>query len=147
MKGCERLSDYLDEMLALYEQGYDCAQILMRMVLDAEGKENPDMIRALAGLNGGIGGSAGTCGCMTGGACLLAYYAGKGADDETAHKNYQDMMLKFTEWFKEYTTEYGGVECYQILDGDNRNKIQRCPLIMEATLEKCLTLLEENELL
>ena len=105
------MSDYLDEMLALYEQGYDCAQILMRMVLDAEGKENPDMIRALAGLNGGIGGSAGTCGCMTGGACLLAYYAGKGADDEMAHKNYQDMMLKFTEWFKEYTTEYGGVEC------------------------------------
>lgn len=141
------MSDYLDEMLALYEQGYDCAQILMRMVLDAEGKENPDMIRALAGLNGGIGGSAGTCGCMTGGACLLAYYAGKGADDETSHKNYQDMMLKFTEWFKEYTAEYGGVECYQILDGDNRNKIQRCPLIMEATLEKCLTLLEENELL
>lgn len=141
------MSDYLDEMLALYEQGYDCAQILMRMVLDAEGKEKPDMIRALAGLNGGIGGSAGTCGCMTGGACLLAYYAGKGADDETAHKNYQDMMLKFTEWFKEYTAEYGGVECYQILDGDNRNKIQRCPLIMEATLEKCLTLLEENELL
>lgn len=141
------MSDYLDEMLALYEQGYDCAQILMRMVLDAEGKENPDMIRALAGLNGGIGGSAGTCGCMTGGACLLAYYVGKGADDETAHKNYQDMMLKFTEWFKEYTAEYGGVECYQILDGDNRNKIQRCPLIMEATLEKCLTLLEENELL
>lgn len=141
------MSDYLDEMLALYEQGYDCAQILMRMVLDAEGKENPDMIRALAGLNGGIGGSAGTCGCMTGGACLLAYYAGKGADDETAHKDYQDMMLKFTEWFKEYTAEYGGVECYQILDGDNRNKIQRCPLIMEATLEKCLTLLEENELL
>ena len=25
------MSDYLDEMLALYEQGYDCAQILMRI--------------------------------------------------------------------------------------------------------------------
>lgn len=141
------MSDYLDEMLALYEQGYDCAQILMRLVLDAEGKTNPDLVRALAGLNGGIGGSAGTCGCLTGGACLLAYYAAKGDDDETAHPAYRNMALQFTEWFKEYTAEYGGTECYQILDGDNRNKIQRCPLIMSATLEKCLMLLEEADLL
>ena len=54
------MSDYLDDMLALYEQGYDCAQILMRLVLDAQGKNNPDLIRALAGLNGGIGGSGST---------------------------------------------------------------------------------------
>lgn len=141
------MSDYTTEMLALYEQGYDCAQILMRLVLDAEGKEDPDLIRALAGLNGGIGGSASTCGCLTGGACLLAYYVGKGADDETAHDNYREIMQRFTEWFKEYIAEYGGCECYQILDGDNRNKIQRCPLLMEATLEECLTLLEENGLL
>lgn len=141
------MSDYLEEMLSLYEQGYDCAQILMRLVLDAEGKSNPDLIRALAGLNGGIGGSGDTCGCLTGGACLLSYYAAKGADDETAHERYRDMMLQFTEWFKDYTAEYGGTTCYQILDGDNRNKIQRCPLMMEATLESCLTLLEEYALL
>lgn len=141
------MSDYLDDMLILYEQGYDCAQILMRLVLDAEGKSDPDLIRALAGLNGGIGGSAGSCGCLTGGACLLAYYAGKGADDETAHMSYRDMMLQFVAWFKEYTAEYGGTDCYHILGGDNRNKIQRCPLIMEATLEECMTLLEENGLL
>lgn len=141
------MSDYLDDMLALYEQGYDCAQILMRLVLDAEGKTNPDLVRALAGLNGGIGGSASTCGCLTGGACLLAYYAGKGADEESAHPGYRDMMLRFTEWFEAYTAEYGGSACYQILDGDNRNKIQRCPLIMAATLEQCMTLLEEEGLL
>lgn len=141
------MSDYLDDMLALYEQGYDCAQILMRMVLDAEGKTNPDLIRALAGLNGGIGGSGNTCGCLTGGACLLSYFAAKGADDETAHDGYRDMVMRFTDWFKDYTAEYGGVECYQILDGDNRNKIQRCPLIMEATFEHCLELLDDNDLL
>ena len=141
------MSDYLDDMLALYEQGYDCAQILMRLVLDAQGKSNPDLIRALAGLNGGIGGSGSTCGCLTGGACLLAYYAAKGADDETAHGDCREMALQFTEWFKEYTADYGGTECYQILDGDNRNKIQRCPIVMAATLEECLTLLDDHAML
>ena len=72
------MSDYMDIMLSLYDEGYDCAQILMRLVLDAEEKENPDLIRTLAGLNGGIGGSGHTCGCMTGGACLLA--CGKGCE-------------------------------------------------------------------
>lgn len=141
------MSDYMETMLALYEQGYDCAQILMRLVLDAEEKDNPDLIRTLAGLNGGIGGSGHTCGCLTGGACLLAYYAAKGADDETAHDKYHDMSLKFVDWFESYVAEYGGVECAQILDHDSRNRIQRCPMLMEATLEKCMELLDDNALL
>ena len=78
---------------------------------------------------------------------MLAYYAAKGADDETAHGDYREMALQFTEWFKEYTADYGGTECYQILDGDNRNKIQRCPIVMAATLEECLTLLDDHAML
>ena len=141
------MSDYMDIMLSLYDEGYDCAQILMRLVLDAEEKENPDLIRTLAGLNGGIGGSGHTCGCMTGGACLLAYYAAKGASEETTHEKYREMSHKFVEWFEAYTAEYGGTECSQILDYDSRKRMQRRPTLTEPTSQQCIELLDENELL
>ena len=54
--------DLFDRMLELSGQGYFCAQILMILALESEGKEDPDLIRAVGGLNGGLGFSGRTCG-------------------------------------------------------------------------------------
>ena len=136
--------DLMDRMLELSRQGYYCAQILLLLALESEGKENPDLIRAMGGLNGGLGNAGGICGCLTGGACFLSYYGGKGEADELPHPECEEMIREFADWFQEYTLEYGGTDCRRILEIDSRNRIHRCPLILEATLEKCMSLLEEH---
>ncbi|WMT83604.1 C-GCAxxG-C-C family protein [Terrisporobacter mayombei] len=52
----------------------------MKIILDLEGKENPDLIRAMGGLIGGLGFNQKICGALTGGVCILGYFASKGED-------------------------------------------------------------------
>ena len=142
-KGCDAM-DLMERMLELSRQGYYCAQIMLILALESEGKEDPDLVRAMGGLNGGLGNCGQTCGCLTGGACFLSYFAGKGEEDEIPHQDLDDMIRELLEWFREYTREYGGTDCRRILEGDSRNRIQRCPLVMEATLEHCMGILEAH---
>ena len=139
--------DIMERMLELSQQGYYSAQILLILALESEGKENPDLVRAMGGLNGGIGNSGGICGCLSGGACFLSYFTGKGEEDEIPHQDADVIINELIDWFNEFTLEYGGTDCRCILEGDNRNKIQRCPVLMEGTLQKCMELLEEHDCL
>lgn len=139
--------DLFDRILELSREGYFCAQILLILALESDGKEDPDLVRAMGGLNGGLGNTGDICGSLTGGACFLSYYAGKGETDELEHPDCNRMIASLVEWFREYTSEYGGCSCNCILEQDNRNKIQRCPVIISAVLEKCMELLEEYQVI
>ncbi len=134
--------DLMERMLELSRQGYYCAQILLILALESEGKENPDLVRAMGGLSGGLGNCGEICGCVSGGACFLSYFAGKGEPDELPHPDCDAMIGELVGWFRAYTAEYGGMDCRRILAEDGRNKIQRCPMMMEAVLEKCMEILE-----
>lgn len=134
--------DVFDRLMELSQEGYFCAQILLILALESEGKECPDLVRSMGGLNGGLGNTGNVCGCLTGGACFLSYYAGKGEADELEHPDCSRMIEDLVCWFQEYTAEYGGTSCRCILEKDNRNKLQRCPVIISAVLEKCMELLE-----
>ena len=57
------------------------------------------------------------------------------------------MTKELYAWFVEYTAEYGGIDCRQILADDERNLVQRCPMVVRDTLEKCIMLLNEYELI
>ena len=107
--------DVFDRLLELSREGYYCAQILLLLALESEGKENPDLIRAMGGLNGGIGNTGNVCGALTGGACFLSYYAGKGEADELPDPACDDMIRELADWFAEYTAEYGGPSCSAVL--------------------------------
>lgn len=139
--------DVFDRLLELSQEGYYCAQILLILALESEGKEDPDLIRAMGGLNGGIGNTGNVCGALTGGACFLSYYAGKGETDELEDPECQPMIQELMDWFSEYTAEYGGISCHCILEQDSRNKLERCPAVITAVLEKCTELLEEHNIL
>ena len=76
------MTDVFFKMVELSRQGFLCSQILLIIGLEAQGKENPDVVRAMSGLVGGLGFCGKTCGALTGGACLIGLYAGKGAADE-----------------------------------------------------------------
>ena len=91
--------DTVMRILRLGARGYSCSQILLAMALEDRGAENPDLVRAMAGLAYGCGGGRATCGALTGGCCLLALYAGKGADSETASERLPLMLQELAEAF------------------------------------------------
>ncbi|MCL5125149.1 MAG: C-GCAxxG-C-C family protein [Deltaproteobacteria bacterium] len=137
--------DELLRMLKVASQGFHCSQILILMGLDAQGKQNADLVRAMEGLAGGVGFCGDICGALTGGACLLALYAGRGLPDEGEDSRLNLMIAELAEWFsQEFATCYGGIHCREILDDDPRNQSARCPGIVTKTYDQVKTLLLNN---
>jgi C_GCAxxG_C_C family probable redox protein len=137
--------DELLRMLELAGQGFHCSQILLSLGLEAQGKTNPDIIRAMAGLAGGIGFCGDTCGALTGGACLIALYAGRGIPEEEDHPRLNLMISELVEWFtQEFSECYGGIHCRDILADDPTNQQARCPGLVFRTYQKVAALLLEN---
>lgn len=137
--------DDLDRMIELRKQGFFCSQILMILGLELQGKTNPDLVRSMHALSGGIGFTGETCGALTGGACLLGLYAGKGTPDEEDNPRLMFTLEDLVKWFKsEYGQAYGGIRCDDILGADGRNMGARCPAIVAGVFHKVKELLVEN---
>ena len=103
-------------MISLSEQKYNCSQILMALFLENEQKENPELMRAMAGLGDGCGFFQETCGIMTGAASVLGLYAGKGTDNEEESDHLLPMLEAFGEWFQKETSEkFQGTRCKEIV--------------------------------
>ena len=131
-------------MIQLAGQGFYCSQVLLVMGLEAQGKSDPDLIRSMAGLAGGLGFTGDTCGALTGGACLLGLYAGRGAPEEQEDEKLNLMVSELVDWFsEEYGKIYGGIRCEIILGDDPRNRTARCPNMVFGTYEKVKALLIE----
>jgi C_GCAxxG_C_C family probable redox protein len=135
----------LDRMRELKQQGFFCSQILLIMGMELQGKENPDLVRAVNGLAGGIGFTGETCGALTGGACLLGLYAGKGTPEQEEDLRLLFMAEELVRWFKDnYGQLYGGIRCDEILSEGGTNMGLRCPDIVQSTFQKVKELLVEN---
>jgi C_GCAxxG_C_C family probable redox protein len=141
------MNEAMIRMMELTQQGFCCSQILITLGLDAQGKTNPDLVRAMGGLGGGIGYSGKNCGALTGGACLLSMIVGRGSLEERELPSGREMIYDLVQWFDdEYGTRYGGVDCYSILENDLTNRISRCPQIVLEVYEKVTNILEKNRL-
>ena len=135
-------------MLKLSREGFQCAQILMILALESEEKENADLIRAMGGLNVGLSDMSGPCGALTGGCCLLSYFAGKGEADELEDPAFAELLPAFTAWFREtYAGESGESTCTAILGGDLRNMPARCPGLVQGVYEKAMALLKASDVI
>lgn len=105
-------------VLELGGKGYSCAQMVIIGGLRLMGRDNPDVIRAMAGLAQGGGCSGELCGALSGGLCLLALHTGKGADDEEALPQALPLMDALVDWFRSELAGGGGVTCDALLGGD-----------------------------
>ncbi|WP_088186600.1 DVU_1555 family C-GCAxxG-C-C protein [Desulfosporosinus sp. FKA] len=131
-------------MFQLAAQGFCCSQIILILGLDDLGKENPDLIKAMHGLCGGIGRSGKTCGALTGGACLIGLSAGKGSPGESGHLKINAMLKELMNWFEDV---HGSIECEGILDQslDEGNEYPvRCGNIVAATFNKVQEIIAAN---
>ena len=137
--------DDMDQLVVLRKQGFYCSQILMLQGLEMLGKSNPDLIRAMHGLAGGLGFSGELCGALTGGASLLGLYAGKGEAEQPEDPRLDFMVMDLVKWFKaEFAEQFGGVRCEEILAGNSQNQTTRCPILVTGVLQKVKELLVEN---
>ncbi len=107
---------FVQRMIELAENGYNCSQIVMSLALEQEDQQNPDLIRAMSGLGDGCGFFNETCGILTGSACRLSWYAGKGSDREKASEKYLPMLQDLGEWFEEQVGgKYNSTRCRDIV--------------------------------
>ena len=74
--------DLYERIIELSSMGYHCSQMIMILTLETIGEENPQLVKALGGLGGGIGYCGDTCGCLTGGACAIGLFLGNLAPQE-----------------------------------------------------------------
>jgi hypothetical protein len=146
------------EILPLVRQGYCCSQLLMFLLLQSLGRNNPELIRAMHSLCYGMGGSDGPCGLLTGGACVLGCVAGRGKDSESAHPAFVPLVHDYQQWFAGRTEKYGGAACFQVMQGlsaetgvphpaeGEQPKPSLCGDFFAECWERLRTLLEEYEI-
>jgi C_GCAxxG_C_C family probable redox protein len=134
-----------ERMREMKAEGFYCSQILIKLGLELQGKENPDLVRAMQSLAGGLGFSGELCGALTGGACLLGLYAGKGLPADETDPRLDFMIEDLMKWFRqEYGALYGGIRCMDILNDSRTNQVSRCPMIVAGTYQRIKELLVEN---
>jgi hypothetical protein len=115
---------------------FKCSHVLMRLALEAQGRDDPDLVRAMSGLALGMG-QGFNCGALSAGCCVIGYYAGRGGDGESEHPELGAMLDDFTGWFNAAATgQYGGIDCAAIMKFDEALKHERCPALIIATWEK-----------
>jgi C_GCAxxG_C_C family probable redox protein len=143
------MDDMEFQLFKLRNSGYCCTQMLVKLALDAEEKENPDVLKAVNGLCMGIGGIQKACGLLTGGIAILGLYAGKGMDSEQPHPEFFKMVAEYSEWFEK---EFGSTECKDIIGEcsmteykSNQSLLAKCGRMLIPCFEKVREIVGEYD--
>ncbi len=134
------MNDTISRLMKLIAEGYCCTQIMLILALEAQGRDNADLVRSAGGLCLGIYGSGEVCGALSGGACLISLYAGKGSAKEVVDDRYMMMIVELADRFKTAAeNEYGGTRCDEILSKFPDRSI--CAQIVTDTYGNCMDIL------
>jgi C_GCAxxG_C_C family probable redox protein len=134
------MDDVIFQLMRLKTKGFCCAQMMLILALEAQGKTNADLVRSVSGLCFGINWSGEVCGALSGGACLISLYAGKGSDEETPNDQHMTMVGELVDWFtRTADDEYGGTRCNEILERFPDRSM--CGQIVADTYGKCMNIL------
>jgi hypothetical protein len=133
------------DVMSLHREGYCCSQIMAILALKDQGRDDPDLVRAMAGLCHGIASMRDTCGVLSGGACLISLHAGKGSDREASHRELPLMLFELAEWFKSRTGgTFAGMKCSEILARSPDQRI--CLALTSETYEKVVSILRSHDI-
>ena len=130
------------DLLALRHEGFCCSQILVKLVLRDLGRENPEMVRAMAALCYGSGHAIGDCGILTGAACALSLSLGE-AGKELPASEFPLLLDELVGWFTASAEKsYGGIRCGDILAASPDKRA--CSMLLMSTLEKLKSMRERS---
>jgi C_GCAxxG_C_C family probable redox protein len=137
------MADESFHVAELLLEDFKCSHILMKLALEAQGRDSPDLVRAMSGLALGMG-QGFNCGALSGGCCVLGLYAGRAGKDEDADPRFAAMLDDFTDWFHSDAKEhYGSIDCCDIMRFDPALKNERCPPLILKVWEKLEETLRE----
>jgi C_GCAxxG_C_C family probable redox protein len=136
--------DFDKMVFEMRRQGFKCAQIMVKVALEIDGKNNPDLLRAMSGLNTGMAETGGACGVLTGGAAALGYFTGRGEPNELPHERATEIVAAYVNWFRE---TYGTDTCYGLIGGDFSRCPSICPGVIQAGYEMLIEIITEYEIL
>jgi hypothetical protein len=111
----------------LFEQrlkNHCCSQTIMALSLEDLGKENEDLVQAMAAFCNGMG-KGKICGTLAAAIAVLHVADPKGAVEQ----NQEELM----DWFLD---RFGGYDCEEIVHDDPLEKIRICPMLVEETYEQ-----------
>ena len=110
--------------------GYCCSQIVMQIGLEMLGRENDELVEAMAGLCDGVK-CGRICGAASAAVCLLYLADGKAAE--------MGLIQEYLDWFED---AFGALDCEELLGNDPMAKLEKCPMFVESTILKLEELLE-----
>lgn len=140
LAGDIQLSDLFFEILTLKKGGYCCSQIIMKLALRELGQENPELVRAMAGLCFGAGSTEGGCGILTAAVSALSLSLGTA---ELPDPRLPLLLSELADWFNARTEgAYGGTSCAAILEASPNKRA--CAELLVATTEKLRALLASS---
>lgn len=119
-----------EEMLEYRLKGYCCSQIMIDMGLKNMGTESQTMVNAAGGLCFGMN-QGRNCGILTAAMMLLHLADPKEAD----LKHCRD----FFDWFE---GNFGSIDCEDLLEGNPLNKVEKCPMMIKASLTELSEMLD-----
>jgi len=131
----------------LFAKGYECSQIMVALGLYCQGKTNWDLLRSIESLTGGLGYSGKICGALTGAACMLGLYAGRGPAEEETSVELNPMVRELVDWYEETIgKEYGGITCDHITERclDTDELSLPCMPIVTKTYQKAKNILSSR---
>lgn len=103
-------------VMHLSSQGLSCSQILLALALEDQGRGNPELIQAMAGLAMGCGTGEATCGVLTGAACVLGLYAGGGGAAMEPSPALLPLLAQLHQWFiRAAAAPPGEISCQALL--------------------------------
>lgn len=133
----------MEKIIDLHRRDMTCAQVLLMLVADEMEADVPaELIRAMDGLHTGLGGCGDVCGVLTGGACVLAAFAG-GDGTNRRDSAMNGMIQDFCEWFDGYNEEFASNHCRDMLGEFKENKMTRCLSMIDDACAKCVDILDE----
>jgi hypothetical protein len=140
------MNDTLIRILQLGQQGYTCSQMIILMGLELRCEHNSGLVSAMGGLAYGCGSGHGSCGVLTGGCCLLAWYVGQGSADETPSDGLMLMLQELNHWFGRHTgCTPNDMSCDAIVgEAGPEASRQRCGAILAETYGKVMEILDAN---
>jgi hypothetical protein len=113
--------DISERLINANLKGLCCSQTIMSLCLEDIGKENEDLVKAMAAFCDGMG-EGRICGTLA--AAVAVLYV---IDEQAATEYRQEELMS---WFLE---RYGGYDCQDIIHNDPVKRVKMCPMIVLET--------------